>query len=74
MCLISKIPMSINSEAIIIAENNVEFWKSPEMKGAQGTNILTTDSQDQTRTRGGQIQLCFMQVREHYHNSDFSDL
>lgn len=44
MCLNTKIPSGVNSETIIIAENNVECWESPEMKGAWGTHILTTDS------------------------------
>lgn len=56
MCLNLEIPTGINSETIIIAENNVECWESLEMKGVWDTHILTTDSQNSI-----QMLLCFSQ-------------
>lgn len=50
MCLNTKIPSGINSGTISIAENNVECWESPEMKGAWCTHILTTDSHNSIQT------------------------
>ncbi len=50
MCLNTKIASGINSGTIIIAENNLECWESPEMKGAWGTHILTTDSHNRIQT------------------------
>lgn len=35
----TKIPSGINSGTIIVAENNVDCWESPEMKGAWGTHM-----------------------------------
>lgn len=56
MCLNLESPTGINSQTIIVAENNVECWESCEMKGAWVTHILTTDSQNSIH-----ILLCFSQ-------------
>lgn len=61
MCLNLKIPTGINSQTIIIAENNVVYLENCEMKGAWVMHILTTD-----RTA---FMFCFALVRGHQHNS-----
>lgn len=58
MCLNTKIPSGINSEAIIIAENNAERWESPDMKGAWNRHILTTDSHNRIQTDRFCFVLC----------------
>lgn len=56
VCVNTRIPTGINSETIIIGENNVESWENPEMKGAWGMHILTTDSHNNIQ----RDRICFV--------------